>query len=301
MGQTLHFYLEPTLLDSARAGAHNFIARIADVARQAGMEAVYHGNGPAERAAFDPHAGRAMFHMEQPWAPGGLTFRRVYHYPFWGIEPTAERWRWHVAQAPFDGQRIDRREAARFARYWRERLFGAAALAPRRDGFIYVPLQGRLLDHRSFQSAAPIDMLRAVLAADPRPVVAALHPKESYGPDELAALAALEAAHPRLEVTLGRMVELLAACDVVVTENSGAAFNGYFFGKPAVLFAGADFHHIALKPGRNLADTLRAARDHAPDYDGYLWWFWQEMSINAGRPEAEAKIIMALRRGGWIT
>ena len=76
MGQGLHFYLEPSLLDSARAGAHNFIARIADVARQAGMEVAFHGNGPAERAGFDPTA-RAMFHMEQPWMPGGLTFRRV--------------------------------------------------------------------------------------------------------------------------------------------------------------------------------------------------------------------------------
>ncbi len=299
MDRTLHFYLEPALLDSAQAGAHPFIGRVADVARQAGLGVVFHGNGAADRAGFDPKQ-RAMFHMVQPWGPRGLTFRRVYHYPFWGIEPTAERWRWHVAQTSFDGARIDRREAARFARYWRERLFGADALAPRRAGFIYVPLQGRLLDHRSFQSCAPIDMLRAVLAADPRPVVAALHPKETYGPDELAALSALEAAYPRLEVTLGRMAELLAACDVVVTENSSAAFNGYFFAKPAVLFAGADFHHIALQPGRNLTDTLDAARYHAPDYDGYLWWFWQEMSINAGRPEADAKIAMAFRRGGWV-
>lgn len=300
MGRTLHFYLEPSLLDSAQAGTHPFIARIADVARKAGMSIAFHGNGLPDRAGFDPGLP-AMFHMEQPWAPGGLTFRRVYHYPFWGIEPVAERWLWRVAQEPFDGARIDRREARRFARYWRERLFGADALAPRRCGFIYVPLQGRLLDHRSFQSCAPLDMLQAVLAADPRPVVAALHPKETYSPEELAALAALEDAHPRLEVTQGRMAELLTACDVVVTENSSAAFNGYFFGKPAVLFAGADFHHIALKPGRNLADTLRAAPDHAPDFDGFLWWFWQEMSINAGRPEAEAKIIMALRRAGWLT
>lgn len=300
MGQTLHFYLEPALLDSAEAGAHPFIARIADVARQAGMAVAFHGNTAADRAGFDP-AQRAMFHMEHPWAPGGLTFRRVYHYPFWGIEPMAERWLWHVAQTPFDGARIDRREATRFARYWRERLFGADALAPRRDGFIYVPLQGRLLEHRSFQSCSPIAMLRAVLAADPRPIVAALHPKETYSPDELDALSALEAAHPRFEVTLGRMGELLAGCDVVVTQNSSVAFNGYFFGKPAVLFARADFHHIALQPDRNLADTLRAATGHAPDYDGYLWWFWQEMSINAGRPEAEAKIVMALRRAGWLT
>lgn len=299
MGRTLHFYLEPTLLDSARAGAHPFIGRVADVARQAGMGVAFHSNGLADRAMFDPNAP-ALFHMEQPWGPRGLTFRRVYHYPFWGIEPTAERWRWHVAQVAFDGQRIDRREATRFARYWRERLFGADALAPRRDGFVYVPLQGRLLDHRSFQACAPIDMLRAVLAHDPRPIVAALHPKETYTPDELTALSALQSAHPRLEVTLGRMAELLAGCDYVVTQNSSAAFNGYFFGKPAVLFAGADFHHIALKPDRNVADTLRAAPGHSPDYDGYLWWFWQEMSINAGRPEAEAKIVTALRRGGLI-
>ena len=36
-----------------------------------------------------------------------------------------------------------------------------------------------------------------------------------------------------------------------------------------------------------------------PDYARYLFWFLQRMAINAGRPEAEEKILRALRRGGW--
>jgi hypothetical protein len=37
-----------------------------------------------------------------------------------------------------------------------------------------------------------------------------------------------------------------------------------------------------------------------PDYDAYLWWFFQKMSINAGRPDVEDNISAELRRLGWI-
>ena len=82
----------------------------------------------------------------------------------------------------------------------------------------------------------------------------------------------------------------------MVTQNSSAAFNGYFYGKPAVLFGKVDFHHIALGP-----DTMDRFEDHAPDYARYVWWFWQNQSINAGHPSAEQKIEDRFRTFGWIT
>ena len=297
--RTLRFHLEPSLRESAAAGQHNFIGRVMDIAREAGWRIEVRGNGPEDRAAHAGFPGWSMFHMEEPWGPRGLTFRRAYHYPFWAIEPVAERWHWHVARTPFDGARIDRREARRFFRYWRERLFDGVLDQVRRDGFVYVPLQGRIRDHRSFQAMSPLTMLETVLRHDGRPVVAALHPKESYSDADLAALQGLADRHPRLEVTMGRMEDLLPACDYVATMNSSVAFNGFFLEKPAVLFAGIDFHHIALDGREDPARAIAAAPGHAPDYEGFLWWFWQEMSINAGRPEAMERIDMGLRRGGW--
>ncbi|MCM2561991.1 hypothetical protein M8756_06625 [Lutimaribacter sp. EGI FJ00015] len=294
----LRFYLDAGLRQSAEAGQHNFIGKIAQVAQDAGFDVEYHANSARNRAKSALRRGYAMFHMEPPTNDRGLTFRRAYHYPFWGIEPAAERWHWHVARTPFDPAQVPRNQADTFVARWRRRLF--PDLAARDDGFVYVPLQGRLMDHRSFQSMAPVEMLECVLARDRRPVVATLHPKEKYTPTELDTLDRLSARHTRLTVEIGQMERFLPACSYVATQNSSAAFNGYFFEKPAVLFAQVDFHHIAANvPALGIDGAFDALDKSKPDYTGYLWWFWQEMSINAGRPEAEAQIATAMRRAGW--
>lgn len=294
------FYLEDGLRQNAEAGQHNFLNLIAEVLRAAGFDLAYRPDSEEERAASATRPGHALFHMAEPTHDRALTLRRVYHYPFWAIERSARRWEWQVAQAPFDPQTVPTRAARQFYRFWQNRLFGDAPTQATREGFVYVPLQGRLLQHRSFQSCAPLDMLRAVLSHDPREVIAALHPKESYSDEELAALARLNRESPRLTITLGGMERWLKTCDYVATENSSAAFNGYFFGKPAALFAGSDFHHIAADAARlGAEEALRIAPEMRPDYAGYLHWFWQQMSINAGRPDAKDKIRAALLRAGW--
>ena len=131
-------------------------------------------------------------------------------------------------------------------------------------------------------------------------MVATLHPKERYSLAELAALERLSAAHPQLDLRTGGMEDLLPSCDMVVTQNSSAAFNGFFFDKPAVLFGRADFHHAAANVAElGVDDAFEAAARMQPDFAGYIWWFWQVMAINAGRPEAPDKIAEAMRRAGW--
>lgn len=290
----MRLYLEPELRRSALAGEHNFLNITLSLLREAGFAVEILGTGAEERAAAPGRPGYALFHMEQPTHDRAMTFRRVYQYPFWTIEPFAERWQWRVAQTEFPAGRISRRQADQFYARWQKRLFGEAPQRTTRDGFVYVPLQGRLLNHRSFQHCAPVEMLERILERDPqRDVVATLHPKEVYTPDEIRAVERLCERFPRLTLSDRDMVTCLTHCDYVVTENSSAAFSGFFFGKPALLFAGIDFHHIALGP----EDFDRIA-SHDPDYAGYIWWFWQEMSINAGREDAPLKVSLALRRCG---
>lgn len=297
----LRFYLEDGLLDSARAGTHNFIGKLAGVAETAGFTVEYRPNSLVERTASLARDGYSLFHMEPPTTERGLTFRRVYHYPFWAIEPSAERWNWHVAQTRFDPSQTDPAEAKTFYRRWQNRLFGDAPAHVTREGFIYVPLQGRLLDRRSFQLASPIEMLHDVLTHDPkRQVVATLHPSEHYTRDEEKRLEQMQDRFSHLSLRRGDMAELLRTCDYVVTQNSSVAFNGYFFGKPCVLFARSDFHHIAASVEHlGLARAFEEVTRMQPDYARYIHWFWQQMSINAGRAEAEEKIAAALRYHGW--
>mgnify|MGYP001115313349 FL=1 len=144
-------------------------------------------------------------------------------------------------------------------------------------------------------------MIEQVLQHDKaRNVIATLHPNEEYSAKELAALENLAAKEPRLEVQTGNMEALLAGCDYVATQNSSAAFFGYFFCKPSVLFGQVDFHHIASKVTElGAAEALRRAPELQPDYAAYLYWFWQENSINAGRETATEKIRARLLQAGW--
>ena len=296
---TVSVYLDGDMLVSAREGRHNYMNKLSQAFESAGARVVFRENTLLERIASAGRDGYSLFHMEEPFHDRALTTRRAYVYPFWRIEASARRWEWEVAQTAFDPDAVDPEEAARFCRFWRRRLFGD--LEGSREGFVYVPLQGLLLDHRSFQTMAPVEMLRRTAEADPhREILVGLHPKERYLPEEHAALERLEAETPRLQITDAAPEVLLAACDYVVTQNSALAFSGYFFAKPAVLFARIDFHHIAANVAElGVEDAVRAARDALPPYERYIHWFLQQMSINAGKEDAPARILAAVRRRGW--
>lgn len=303
MTETRHltFYLHSSLRQRAKKGRHNFINKISEVVQQSGWTVGFKPQDDASLIASTTQPGYAMFHMDDPFHDRALTMRRVYEYPFWAIEETAKRWEWSVAHRSFCRPGADQQEIDRFFHFWRKRLFGAAADQPRKEGFVYVPLQGRLLHHRSFQSCSPLEMLTRVLEQDrARKVIATLHPNETYDASELAALEELKAQHPRLHLQTGHMARLLAGCDYVVTQNSSAAFFGYFFQKPAVLFGQVDFHHIACNVHRmGVAGALAQVHDHRPDYAAYLYWFWQEQSINAGLDGVKNKIRSRLLAAGW--
>lgn len=288
--------MEEPLRSSAQRGEHNFINLVVDVLKTTRFRVEFH----ARRAGGADVEGRSLSHMVSPPNDRGLVFRRVYHYPFWQIEALAQRWHWDVARATFDPVAASP-DAQRFYRFWQKRLFGDLPENSSRDGFVYVPLQGHLDRQRAFQSCSPLEMVQHCLTHDPdRRVVAALHPNEKYTFAELGKLEQLAKTNPRLRIETGNMEQLLQTCDYVVTENSGVAFSGYFFGKPALLFAKIDFHHIAQTADMDdLAQSFAKAARLAPAYDKYAWWFWQDQSINAGRDDAKDKIAARLRRFGW--
>lgn len=296
MDSPVIFYLEEPLRKSAARGEHNFIRKVVSVIEQAGLSAAFE-RLPIKGAPTD---GYSLSHMVNPPNDRGLVFRRVYHYPFWQIDALAQRWHWDIARARFSPKDASP-DAARFYRYWQNRLFGDGPQKASRDGFVYVPLQGHLTRERLFQICSPIEMIEHCLAHEQnRQIVATLHPKETYSKQDLAALSRLEKAHARLSIDTGNMERYLQTCDYIVTQNSGVAFSGYFFGKPALLFGQVDFHHIAVRADPDaLGDCFAQVAAHAPAYDKYIWWFWQDQSINAGRDNAEAKIAARLKRFGW--
>lgn len=291
------FFLPWAVRQRAVAGEHNFINKLAGVLDNRGFDVRYEDPDVA-----DPRqSGYSIFYMKDPFVRNSITVRRAYYYPFWHIERTNERWHWEVAETPFDADSVDPKVARQFFRGWRKRLYEAPLQNKGNDGFVYVPLQGRLLDHRSFQHSSPVQMLEHTLTHNPgNHVVATLHPGETYQDAELTALNGIAARHPNLTVQMGGMEDLLPRCDYVVCMNSSVAFAGFFFRKPCVLFADIDFHHIAANVGKlGVPAAFAQVREMRPDYAAYIWWFLQHMSINAGRPEADVKIHARLLDLGW--
>lgn len=290
-------YLPDPLRKSAMAGTHNFIGLIESVLREAGFDIEF----PKGEAKLMPPPGYSVFHMQEPYKNRSLNIRRAYFYPFWHIEPSNARWDFAVAQRKFrpeDGHHPDK---ARFTQFWQKKMFGDGPALARRDGFVLLALQGILTRQRSFQTCSPIEMVAATLTHEPsRKIIATLHPNETYDPEETRALERLVDKYQRFEVQTGGSEKLLRLCDYVVTQNSSVAFSGFFFGKPCILFGQSDFHHIAVNVAQDgVQHAFERIGSVRPDYAGYLHWFLQENTINAGRPEAKAKIRNVLAQAGW--
>ncbi|MBS1302434.1 hypothetical protein [Loktanella sp. SALINAS62] len=294
------FYLDPGLLQSARAGKHNFLGLVANCLTDAGLRVCHEPNSPKARKESAQRPGYSLFHMDEPDHPRALTLRRNYYYPFWQIENSARRWEWTVALTKFQGATIDRTEAARFFNFWRKRLFPGLAPDSTKHGPLYMPLQGLVREHRSFQTCSPIEMVRRTADRFPdRDIILTLHPNERYSTGDHDALQKLEDAYDNVSISARPMESILPGCSAVVTQNSSVALSGFLFRKPAVLFAQIDFHHIAGNVPQDGEDKAFKTLDRVPDFEGYFWWFLQQMSINAGRPEAPEKIASTLRGHGW--
>ena len=296
--RVLNIYLPSPMCEDALAGRVNIVNRIGAAVQPFGLRLLIHHDSAAEMNDPERRHGWSIFHMQEPVGPRCLCLRRAYHYPFWQLEATNERWWFDVALATFSPKSVDPELAKPFFRRWRERIVGDPPVS--HDGFLFMPLQGRLTEHRSFQAMSPLAMIQATLAADPRPIRATLHPKERYSPRELRALERLAEANPRFQLVQGDTITLLAACDLVVTQNSATALTGFFLKKPAVLFGLVDFQHIAGSvPHDGVEHAFAVAKGRPPDFAAYLYWFFHENTINAGAPEAEEQIRARMLHHKW--
>lgn len=298
----LRIYLDDVMLDMAQRGEFGFVARVTKAFEGIGFRVELRRNSFQERLKSAARNGYSLFLMDDPFHPKSLTMRKSYYFPFWRIEATPKRWEFEVAKKTFDPAGIDTDVAMDWVGNWRKWLFKRGPETAERTGLIYVALQGKLLEHRSFQSMSPIDMIAEVQArAGDKRILLGLHPGEDYSDEERATLDAIAANDPRVMVQTGGMEEALRVCDFVITQNSAAALSGFFFEKPAILFGECDFHHQMPRVSQVGVDEAWAHLEGTPPaYAEYLYWFVALNSIKADvEGEAEAKILATCKRFGW--
>ncbi|MGR3364678.1 MAG: hypothetical protein ACU0CY_10900 [Maritimibacter harenae] len=298
----LRIYLDDVMLDMARRGVFGFVARVTKAFEEAGFRVELRRNGFEERLKSGARHGYSLFLMDDPFHPKSLTMRKAYYFPFWRIEATARRWEFEVARKTFDPADIDPVTAENWVHNWRRWIFKRGPEAAEKTGLIYVALQGKLAEHRSFQSMSPMEMIAAVRdRAGDRRILLGLHPGEDYPDRDRAALDRIAAEDSRVTIRTGGMEEALRVCDAVVTQNSAAALSGFFFGKPAILFGDCDFHHQMPRVGAlGVDEAWRHLEGPPPAFDQYLYWFIQLNAIKADEEGiAEERIRATCRRHGW--
>ncbi len=293
--RVLYFYLGPRQRAQVAAREPKILTRIAEVAEAAGWQVVLLPE-EARHAATSIDGYHMVLNQAVP-GPFCLSLRQCYMEPFWRIEAANDRWAWETARLHFDPKDVKSPYVQAFFNRWRGNLFGARPIL--QEGFIFVPLQGKLLRHRHFQAMSPLEMLETVLTREVRPVVATMHPGETYEPEEIEALQKLGQRHPHFTLSSAPSMDLLASCDMVVTQNSSMALKGCFAEKRAVLFADADFHHVAGSvPRDGLAKAFDISRKKPP-FAPYLFWFFKMHAITSWSDEVHAQIASRLRQHGW--
>ena len=297
MSKTLTLYLTELLLWQVKRDKNPFLAQMIHVLTEAGWDVALASDAAHLRLGSVMRPGYALFYEDEPFHTRALTVRRAYLPPFWRIERSSRRWEWDVALARFDPEQVDPKRAVQFGTYWRKRLGLEAQYS---EGFVYVPLQGKLTQKRSFQSASPMRMLETVAQrAGKRRVVATLHPRETYTDEERNTLQDM-VDEGRIELSDKPMEVLLPRCDYVATQNSSVALMGYFLSKPALLFAQIDFHHIAGSvPLQGLTQAYDSLTGPEPDYARYLFWFFQHQALNVWRPDFPERLLARLAEHGW--
>lgn len=281
----LHFHLPETKRRQAALGEGIFGLIVQAVQRSGWQVQMRAQNDPVDGDGY-----HIVYNTAVP-QPHCLSLRRCYMNPFWRLEKSNDRWNWDVAAKTFPGGPGE----DWFSNRWRSRIFGERKV--HFGGHIFMPLQGKLMHCRHFQSQSPMDMIATTLAADPtRQIIATLHPRETYNPLELEMLAGSGA---RFTLSDKPSIDLLASCAYVVTQNSAMALSGFFIKKPAVLFAEIDFHHIAGSvPHLGVAKAFASV--HQPKaYAAYLHWFFKAQAISAIDENAIPHIQARLREHGW--
>lgn len=283
--QLMNFYLEDHQQKQAEA-KEGIFGKIVEAVNTAGWQVKLQDlSTPVTGAGFHMVYNRPVTELNC------LTLRHCYFKHFFRIEPTNDRWDWQVAKSDF----TPRTGTNWFQKFWQQQVF--SGLQIRSGGYIFMPLQGKLLERRHFQVLSPIEMIHATLAADPkRQIFATLHPREVYSQAERAALLDLP---ERFHLADQPSLSLLAGCDYVVTENSSLGLIGYFASKPLVLFARIDFHHIAGSVPRQGIKAAFKSVETAQHFAPYLHWFFREQAISATAENAGDQILTRLRYHGW--
>ncbi|MEM9141194.1 MAG: hypothetical protein AAGB15_15305, partial [Pseudomonadota bacterium] len=242
-----------------RAGEFFLFNLICDLLREMGYQVALM---PLYRPPYLRWVNRRCLHIYRGpgrnWrGPGVVTIARGYIDGYYYIDPLGHRENSSIGAREFVPRDVPAEEANIFFRRLRRRYVrhglshrdqapkGTVAVP---EGAIAIMLQGlRRGEEPRGAICCEADMIRAVVAArGTRPVMIKFHP---FGATPAVKRAVADVVDPKAGVHLveANVHDVLEAASMVVTQTSGVGFEAILHRKPTVLFAAADYAHVATR------------------------------------------------------
>lgn len=244
------------------------------------------------------YLGRAEGHR----GPGCLVLHPGYVQGYWYLDPKGHRERSSIVGRSYDASQISAGAANLFFAETRRATVkgGWTTRAQPTRGVQALPSNAILIALQKIpQGRLPlgavcteIEMVRAVVAARAdRPVLIKFHPFGAHA-DTAAVVEEMARADPNVHLVDANIHDLLGVTDVLCCYSSGTGFEAMLHRAPTVLFATADFHHVATKV-KDLADVplaLERALSRKVNYPKYVYWFQSENMWHAEQQGLEARL-----------
>lgn len=160
-------------------------------------------------------------------------------------------------------------------------------------GSIAVFLQGDNSITRRTMRPGSSRMLKVVAENSAKfPIVVKHHPLKTSARDVQTVKDLLEAGHEIIE-TDANVHDILRTCSVTVSISSGACFEGFLHGKPAIFFGKTDLREQAYlaNDDHSFCMAFEQALDDREDYDKFVFWYLKRQCISSSHSNL-AKVIM---------
>lgn len=236
-------------------------------------------------------------HMKMP---NVLNAAPAYLPGFWHLDPKGIRSYSSIADRPFSPDMVPFKYAKQFygrlQHQFRDKRRSRYGQMKDRtevpDGAIAVFFQGRYPLDAGATTFSDIEVLMDVLGgAGSRPVLVKPHPLTA-DIDSLTALLEIAAQDARVIPTQANVHDILAACCVCVSVNSGVAAEGFLHRTPAVFYGATDLHHMGetiAAPGQ-FAGALERALARTGGYAQFMTWYFRNNCLEIGAAGLEQKI-----------
>ena len=289
-------HAEESWLKSIREGKFDFFVTLEARLRQEGL--------PVHLADADSRASKLLMAEdslnivvgERPgYGPRLLHAMPSYVWGFWYLDEVGVHWNSSIRFARFHPDEVDAAKA--------EYFFNGVTGHMLRENVSKFPQQARTSG--SLPRAVAVifcqeiegyrnrchyltteQMIRTVASAERgAPVYVKLHPNQSKAMRR--DIMAVCNDYPGVRISDASIHDLIAASEVVVTQNSAAGFEALMQRKPVVTCAKSDYWHATLtaKTVSDLRDAVRLGREAMAGfpYEKFLYWFLDRQCLEPAK------------------